>query len=112
MYNDVIGIFFFSSRRRHTRSLRDWSSDVCSSDLGMTHWPGRFQLIRHSPAVIVDGAHNPAGALALAASLKSYFPNHRVTFVVGTSEDKDKAGILDALLPLARRVIFAAADHP
>src|SRR5690349_17378595 len=28
--------FFFSSRRRHTRSLRDWSSDVCSSDLGMT----------------------------------------------------------------------------
>src|SRR5204863_4063558 len=28
------GVFFFSSRRRHTRSLRDWSSDVCSSDLG------------------------------------------------------------------------------
>src|SRR5690349_24889597 len=30
--------FFFSSRRRHTRSLRDWSSDVCSSDLGRTWW--------------------------------------------------------------------------
>jgi dihydrofolate synthase/folylpolyglutamate synthase len=80
--------------------------------LGMTHWPGRFQLIRHSPPVIVDGAHNPGGARALAASLESYFPGRRVTFVIGTSEDKDKAGILDALLPLARRVIFAAADHP
>src|SRR6266496_3231272 len=33
--------FFFSSRRRHTRSLRDWSSDVCSSDLRRSGWPGR-----------------------------------------------------------------------
>ena len=80
--------------------------------LGTVHWPGRFQLIRHAPPVIVDGAHNPAGARALAASLESYFPSQRVTFVIGTSEDKDKAGILDALLPLAGRVIFVAADHP
>ncbi len=80
--------------------------------LGTVHWPGRFQLIRHAPPVIVDGAHNPAGARALAASLQSYFPSQRVTFVIGTSEDKDKAGILDALLPLAGRVIFVAADHP
>jgi len=80
--------------------------------LGTVHWPGRFQLIRHSPPVIVDGAHNPAGARALAASLASYFPSRRVTFVIGTSEDKDKAGMLDALLPLAERVIFVASDHP
>src|SRR3712207_9486563 len=35
-------IFFFSSRRRHTRYWRDWSSDVCSSDLG-TSWAGTFK---------------------------------------------------------------------
>jgi dihydrofolate synthase/folylpolyglutamate synthase len=80
--------------------------------LGATNWPGRFQLIRRSPRVIVDGAHNPAGARALADSLKTYVPGERVTFVIGMSEDKDRAGILDALLPIARRVIFAAADHP
>jgi dihydrofolate synthase/folylpolyglutamate synthase len=80
--------------------------------LGATSWPGRFQLIRRTPPVIVDGAHNPAGARSLAASLKTYVPGQRVTFVIGTSEDKDKAGILDALLPLARRVIVVAADHP
>jgi dihydrofolate synthase/folylpolyglutamate synthase len=80
--------------------------------LEATSWPGRFQLIRRSPPVIVDGAHNPAGARALAASLKAYLPGQRVTFVIGTSEDKDKAGILDPLLPLARRMIFVAADHP
>ena len=80
--------------------------------LGATNWPGRFQFIRRTPPVIVDGAHNPGGARALAASLKAYLPGQRVTFVIGTSEDKDKAGILDPLLALARRMIFVAADHP
>src|SRR6266496_2043500 len=46
-------LFFFSSRRRHTRSLRDWSSDVCSSDLG--GWrseTGRALLVRFSPPAL------------------------------------------------------------
>lgn len=80
--------------------------------LGRARWPGRFQLIRRDPPVVVDGAHNPAGARALAASLEAYFPGRRVTFVIGTSEDKDSAGILGALLPLAERVICTAAHHP
>jgi len=80
--------------------------------LGRVRWPGRFQLIRREPPVIVDGAHNPAGAQALAASLAAYFPGGRGTFVIGISADKDTAGILGALLPLAERVICTAADHP
>src|SRR6266436_7945624 len=49
----MIVCFFFSSRRRHTRCSRDWSSDVCSSDLGRTNSillrsdnPGRIALLR------------------------------------------------------------------
>jgi dihydrofolate synthase / folylpolyglutamate synthase len=80
--------------------------------LASVRWPGRFQLIRRDPPVIVDGAHNPAGAQALAASLAAYFPGRRGTLVVGISADKDKAGILRALVPLAHRVICTAADHP
>jgi dihydrofolate synthase/folylpolyglutamate synthase len=64
------------------------------------------------PPVIVDGAHNPAGARALAASLAAYFPGRRGTLVVGISADKNMAGILGALVPLAERVICTAADHP
>jgi dihydrofolate synthase/folylpolyglutamate synthase len=75
-------------------------------------WPGRFQILRRDPVVVLDGAHNPAGARALAASLATYFPGQRVTFVVGISRDKDRAGILEALAPLAARFIFAAAGHP
>src|SRR5438067_10217056 len=39
--------FFFSSRRRHTRSKRDWSSDVCSSDLGEPAIEARLERLRH-----------------------------------------------------------------
>ena len=86
--------------------------EAIRAGLGRAHWPGRFQVIRRDPPVIVDGAHNPAGARALAASLDAYFPGRRITFVVGTSEDKDRTGILAALLPLAERVICTAAHHP
>src|SRR5207247_7804622 len=55
-------VFFFSSRRRHTRSTRDWSSDVCSSDLErcllfgliVKAGPGYFQRPRRSQAVLLQ----------------------------------------------------------
>src|SRR5699024_6497698 len=51
--NTYLYLFFFSSRRRHTRSKRDWSSDVCSSDLGIGH-----RARRHPLAIaIAPGAH-------------------------------------------------------
>src|SRR5438874_9040669 len=60
-------IFFFSSRRRHTRSLRDWSSDVCSSDLGEVACASRTTTaIRAEPriAVVVRDAQatSPSGS--------------------------------------------------
>jgi dihydrofolate synthase/folylpolyglutamate synthase len=80
--------------------------------LAEVRWPGRFQVLPGSPTVILDGAHNPGGARALAASLRAYFPGRPVTFVLGISGDKDQAGILGALLPLAEHVVFTAADSP
>ena len=93
------------------RALGASDAAICNG-LANVRWPGRFELIRRAPPVIVDGAHNPAGAHALAASLAAYFPGRRGTFVVGISADKNKAGILGALVPLAERVICTAADHP
>jgi dihydrofolate synthase/folylpolyglutamate synthase len=62
--------------------------------------------------VVLDGAHNPAGAAALAASLRHYFPGARLTLVLGISADKDRAGILKALAPGAARIVLTAAGHP
>jgi dihydrofolate synthase / folylpolyglutamate synthase len=78
-------------------------------------WPGRFQVIpgRGSrPTIVLDGAHNPGGAAALAASLTHSFPGARVTLVLGISADKDRAGILKALAPLASHVVLTAATNP
>src|SRR5579885_2609846 len=48
-WGDVCFFFFFSSRRRHTRSKRDWSSDVCSSDLGTMFWLELSQILTYVP---------------------------------------------------------------
>jgi dihydrofolate synthase/folylpolyglutamate synthase len=78
-------------------------------------WPGRFQVIQRpagGPTVVLDGAHNPGGAAALAASLQHLFPGARMTLVLGISADKDRAGILKALAPVATRLILTRAAHP
>jgi len=57
---------------------------------------------------VLDGAHNPAGARALAVSLRDVFGETRVTFVLGILADKDAAGIIAALAPLADQLVLVA----
>lgn len=79
--------------------------------LAAARWPGRFQILRRDPLVVLDGAHNPGGARALAASLRAYFPGQSVTFVISVLADKDAGGILDALMPVAARIILTASSN-
>ncbi|MGN6126081.1 MAG: glutamate ligase domain-containing protein, partial [Humibacter sp.] len=72
--------------------------------------PGRLQLVGTEPTVLVDAAHNPAGALTLAAALPTFFDFDEFAFVIGILRDKDAHGIIDALAPLAAR-IFVTQSH-
>lgn len=65
--------------------------------LAATHVPGRFQYIAQAPAVILDVAHNPEAARALAATLRSQPVGGRTLAVVGMLADKDAAGVFAAL---------------
>lgn len=77
--------------------------------LARAWWPGRFQVLRRAGGFLVlDGAHNPAGARALAVSLRDVFGQTRVTFVLGVLADKDAAGIVAAVAPLADRFVLVA----
>ncbi|WP_298439872.1 folylpolyglutamate synthase/dihydrofolate synthase family protein [Geobacter sp.] len=67
-------------------------------------WPGRMELFPGPPPVLLDGAHNPAGARALAEALADY-PRRRLILVTGIMGDKDAEGILSPLLPLADEVV-------
>src|SRR5207245_5475708 len=52
---ELFMLFFFSSRRRHTRCYRDWSSDVCSSDLEESQGNGQFDRVCRLLSKVVDG---------------------------------------------------------
>jgi folylpolyglutamate synthase/dihydropteroate synthase len=81
--------------------------------LAATRWPGRLEIIVVGPPmVLVDGAHNPAGAAALAAALAADFPATRRLLVLGVSADKDLHGILAALAPVVTQVYATEARHP
>ncbi|NKB71853.1 MAG: hypothetical protein GKR89_32655 [Candidatus Latescibacteria bacterium] len=72
-------------------------------------WPGRYERARQDPEVILDGAHNPAAAAALAQTLAN--TARRWDFVVGIGRGHDAAGILAALAPVAGTVWLTAAEH-
>ena len=67
-------------------------------------WPGRFETISKKPLVIIDGAHNPAGARTLANALKD-LSYKRLVLVLGIMADKDIDAILKELLPLCAEAI-------
>ena len=62
--------------------------------------------------VLLDGAHNPDGAAALAAALPALHPSRPVELVFGVLSDKDHEGMLAALAPVARRLHLVAPDSP
>jgi len=77
-----------------------------------TVWPARFQILSHSPVVVVDSAHNRDSALKLRLALDDYFPRQRVTMIFGASADKDLPGMFEELLPRVSRLIVTQAAHP
>ena len=72
-------------------------------------WPGRLEEVG---GVVLDGAHNPDGATALAAALPALYPGRPVELVFGVLVDKDHAGMLGALGDAVRKVHLVAPDSP
>ncbi|MGA9210014.1 MAG: folylpolyglutamate synthase/dihydrofolate synthase family protein [Terriglobales bacterium] len=80
-----------------------------------TRWPGRFQRIAataDSPEIILDVAHNPAGAWALRSALSEYAGERPLVLVFGVMRDKAVGEIAEILFPLAEHVIATRADNP
>jgi len=74
--------------------------------------PGRLEVVGRHPLVVLDGAHNPSGAAALGPAIKEAFGDKPLTLVVSIFEDKDAAGIMKDLAPLAYRMIFTRSASP
>ncbi|MBA7473247.1 Folylpolyglutamate synthase [subsurface metagenome] len=88
------------------------SRDDIVDGLARVSWPGRFQVLRREPLLVVDGAHNPDSACKLKQSLLQYFNFDRAVLVIGVSVDKDIAGIVSELAPLFDEVMVTRSRHP
>jgi dihydrofolate synthase/folylpolyglutamate synthase len=73
--------------------------------------PGRLEVVGEDPLIVIDGAHNPDAARALADSLPAVVGSRPVVAVVSVLDDKDAAGMLAALLPRFRAVVFTRSSH-
>ncbi|SED82690.1 bifunctional folylpolyglutamate synthase/dihydrofolate synthase [Ruania alba] len=81
-------------------------AEVVEAAFGDATSPGRMELVRSSPAVLVDAAHNPAGAGVLVQALDEAFAFTRLVGVVGVMEEKDAEGILSVLEPVLDEVVI------
>ena len=86
--------------------------DVVRSGFAAVTSPGRLEAVRRGPTVLLDAAHNPAGARALATALAEEFAFERLVAVVAMLDDKDAASFLEAIEPVVDAVVVTAARSP
>jgi dihydrofolate synthase/folylpolyglutamate synthase len=92
---------------------REPDSEALRCAAAETRIPGRLDVVGKRPRTVYDGAHNPAGAAALADSLPEVLGERSPKVcVLSVLEDKDAAGMLRALLPLFDRVVFTRSENP
>jgi dihydrofolate synthase/folylpolyglutamate synthase len=87
-------------------------ADLVRAGFATVTSPGRLEVVRHSPTIIVDAAHNPHGAEALARAIGDSFDFTSLVGVVGVLADKDAIGVLTALEPCLDRVVITEPSSP
>ncbi len=87
------------------------SENAIWAGLAQATWPGRFEVLSREPLLIVDGAHNPNGVEALVDTIRAYFPDQKINFVMGVMKDKDYHTMLRLIAPFAARFITELPDE-
>ena len=91
------------------------TADSIERGIRETCWPGRFQVIparAGAPEIVMDVAHNPAGAWALRSALSAQYEDRPLIFVFGAMRDKAISEMAEILFPLAEQVIAVQAENP
>jgi len=83
---------------------------ISTDGIAEARWPGRIEHVSPNPDIILDGAHNPAGARALARYLERFYGNRRIWLVYGAMRDKAIDEVAGVLFPLAAELVLTAPD--
>jgi dihydrofolate synthase/folylpolyglutamate synthase len=87
-------------------------SEAIEEGIRATRWPGRLERVSERPEMVLDGAHNPAGASTLARHIQRFYSGRRVWLVYGAMRDKAVSEVAGILFPSAGTVILTAPAHP
>jgi len=102
------GLAAAALRALASRGVRVGEEDIARG-IAFAAWPGRLEEVG---GVVLDGAHNPQGAAALAAALGAVYPGRPIELVFGVLADKDLSGMIDALRPAVRRLHVCLPASP
>lgn len=83
-----------------------------SKGLANVQWPGRFELLRRSPDILVDGGHNSQCMQALCENIRAYLPDRNIIAVAGVLADKDYDAMFQPVLPYVKRLITVTPPNP
>ncbi len=86
--------------------------DAVVKGIANTEWPARMEIVASSPFVLIDGAHNLDGAVALGRALDEYFPGRGIIMVLGMLGDKERTKVVEELAPRARAVVITRPNSP
>jgi len=87
------------------------SGSAIERGIAATRWQGRLDRVSESPEIILDGAHNPAGARALAEYIQEFYAGRHVVMIYGAMRDKAVAEMAGILFPHADEVIATAPQQ-
>ncbi len=86
--------------------------DAVAEGLCQVQWPGRFELLRRYPDILVDGGHNPQCMQALCENIRTYLPDRKILAVVGVLADKEYEEMFHPVLPYVEQFITVTPPNP
>jgi len=109
----LIGLHQVENARTAITALDHLGLDAAQIAAGIraVRWPGRLERIETDPDLMLDGAHNPAGARALAEYLRHFHKGRRIVMLFAAMRDKDLHILGDLLFPFAAELIFTAPHN-
>ncbi len=110
VYNACMAIGVIEILKQH-RNI-NINDEAILNGLSNTKWPGRFEVLKENPLIIIDGAHNTHGAAALKKSIESLLEDYKITFVIGMLKDKEVHGVLKDIIPLMNKIIATTPNNP
>jgi dihydrofolate synthase/folylpolyglutamate synthase len=110
-----IALAIGAAEELHNQGFAQITANSIERGIRETHWPGRFQVVPAAggvPEVVLDVAHNPAGAWALRSTLSGAYEDRPITMVFGVMRDKAVAEVAEILFPIAERVVLTQGNNP